>query len=237
MDKERILGFDVCVCNEEELLNNIFIDYNNKEQIFIVNINPEISVANYENEDLKNKFNAQKYQIPDGNGIVWASKKKKGKIKSRIAGIDLMIKLCEKFQEYDSKIYLYGAKPGVAEKAKKELEKTYPKINIVGTSDGYCNEEKVVEDIKEKQPDILFVGTGSPRQEKFILKYKEGFTNTKILMPVGGSFDVISKNKKRAPKWVIKLKLEWLFRALIEPSRIKGQFRLIKFVRLIKKEK
>ena len=235
-NKEQILGFNVCTYSEEELIKKIFIDYKNNDQSFIVNINPEIAVANYKNKELKEVFNSQKYQIPDGSGIVWASKKKKGNIKKRITGIDLMIKLCEESIKYDASIYLYGGKPEIAKLAKEELIKKYPKINIVGVCDGYCDENKAIEDIKGKKPDILFVGLGSPKQENFIIKQKQEFINTKILMPVGGSFDVISKTKKRAPNWVIKCNIEWLYRLIKEPTRIKRQLKLVKFMYLVNKD-
>ena len=74
MKKEKILGFNVCSIDEKEIINRIFLDYQNNEQVFIVNINPEIAVDNYNNDELKSIFNEQKYQIPDGAGIVWASK-------------------------------------------------------------------------------------------------------------------------------------------------------------------
>lgn len=237
MEKEKILGFDVCTYNEEELLNNIFIDYKNNEQLFIVNINPEIVVANYENKVLKEAFNKQKYQIPDGSGIVWASKKKKGNIETRITGIDLMTKICEESIKYNASIYLYGGKPEIAKLAKKELIKECPRIDIVGVCDGYCDEAEVIIDIKQKKPDILFVGLGSPKQENFIINHKQELKDTKILMPVGGSFDVISKNKKRAPNWVIKCNIEWLYRLVKEPVRIKRQQKLVKFMCLVNKEK
>lgn len=237
MNNEQILGFNVSTYNQEELLKNIFKDYKNDEQLFIVNINPEIAVTNYENENLKEMFNNQKYQIPDGSGIVWASKKKKGNITKRITGIDLMLKICEKSVEYKASIYLYGGKPKISEFAREELIKKYPEINIIGVCDGYCEEQKAVKDIMEKKPDILFVGLGSPKQEDFIIEHKKIFTNTKIFLPVGGAFDVISKSKKRAPNWVIKCNMEWLYRLIKEPTRFKRQLKLIKFMYLIFKEK
>lgn len=236
MKKEKILGFNVCSIENKKLLENIFDDYKNDEQLFIVNINPEIIVLNYNNEEYKKIFNEQKYQIPDGTGVVWASKKRKGTIKERITGIDLMMDVCEKSQEYNSKIYLYGSKAGVAEKAKQKLIAKYPKINIIGTSDGYCDEKKVIEDIKNKKADILFVGLGSPKQEEFIIKHKKELANVKIFMPIGGSLDVISDTKKRAPKWMIKINIEWLYRLIKEPKRIFRQVKLLKYIKLVKKE-
>ena len=237
MKKEKILGFDVCTYNEKKLLKNIFKDYLKNKQLFIVNINPEIIISNYKNEHIKRVFNEQKYQIPDGSGIVWASKHKKGKIKERITGIDLMLKMCERAQNSSAKIFLYGAKKDNIEKTKEELEKRYPKINIVGICNGYENEKKVVDDIEKTNADIVFVGVGSPKQEKFIIDNKERLKNVKIFMPVGGSFDVISKAKKRAPSWIINYNLEWLYRLLKEPKRIIRQTKLVKFIFYILKDK
>lgn len=236
MDKEKILGFNVITYNSEKLLKGIFDDYLNNEQLFIVNINPEIVVSNYKNEEIKQTFNKQKYQIPDGAGIVWASKKKKGNIKERITGIDLMQKICEKSQEYSCKIFLYGASNENINNAKKELVKTYPNINIVDICDGYEDEKKVVNRIKKCNAEIVFVGTGSPKQEQFIVENKEKLKNVKIFMPVGGSFDVISKSKKRAPKWMIKCNIEWLYRLFQEPKRIFRQVKILKFATMIIKK-
>lgn len=230
MDKEKILGFNIITYNEEKLLDNIFKDYKQNNQIFIVNVNPEIAINNYKNEEFKEILNEQKYQIPDGSGIVWASKRRKGNIKKRITGIDLMLKICEETQKYSSKIYLYGGKDKIAEKTKEELEKAYPKINIVGTCDGYCDETKAIHDIMKTEPDILFVGLGSPKQEEFIIKYRDKLKKVRILMPVGGSFDVISKSKKRAPKWMIQHNLEWLYRLAKEPRRALRQTKIIRYV-------
>ena len=237
MNKEQVLGFNVSLEKKDELLNNIFKDYINKEQLFIVNINPEIIVKNYKNIKIKEKFNNEKYQIPDGIGIIWALKKKKRIIRERITGIDLMQDILKNAEKYEPKVYLYGAKQEVIERAKQELKKQYSSIQIVGTMNGFCNENKVVEDIIQKQPDIVFVGTGSPKQEQFILNHKEELKSVKIFMPVGGSFDVISKAKKRAPNWIIKLKLEWLYRLFQEPQRIFRQLKLIKFMILVLGEK
>ena len=131
MNKEKILGFYVCTDNDETLINNIFQDYTNNEQVVIASINPEIIVKNYKNPKFIENINSQKYQIPDGIGIVYSSKVNSGDIKQRITGIDLMQKICDKSRNYNSKIFLYGAKEGIAEKAKTELETIYPNVNII----------------------------------------------------------------------------------------------------------
>lgn len=237
MEKEQILGFNVSTYNEEKILEKIFTDYKKNEQLFIVNINPEIIINNYKNNKFMDILNKQKYQIPDGSGIVWASKKKEGNIKSRITGIDLMQKICEEAQKHSGKIFLYGSKQEIAEKTATELKAKYPKLDIVGTCNGYEDEKKVVEKIKKAQADIVFVGLGSPKQENFIINYKDKLTNVRIFMPVGGSFDVISKTKKRAPKWMIKCNIEWLYRLLKEPKRIFRQYKLLKFIYCVNRSK
>ena len=148
-----------------------------------------------------------------------------------------MLKICEKSQNYKAKIFLYGSKPGIAKAAKENLEKNFQQINIVGECDGYCDEKKVVSKIIESNADIVFVGTGSPKQEKFIIDNIEKIQKVKIFMPVGGSFDVISNTKKRAPNWIIKCNLEWLYRLFQEPKRIGRQLNLIKFMYLVRREK
>ena len=148
-----------------------------------------------------------------------------------------MLKICEDSQNYSAKIFLYGAKQEIVEKAAIELKAKYPKINIVGTCNGYEDEEKAIEEIQKSKADIVFVGLGSPKQEEFIIKNKEKLETVKIIMPVGGSFDVISKSKKRAPKWMIKCNIEWLYRLIQEPKRIFRQTKLIKYIFLILRNK
>ncbi len=230
MNKERILGFDVCTADKKELIKEIFDDFINQKQSIIFNINPEIVINNYKDVVYKEKINKEKYQIPDGIGIVYASKINNGNITQRIAGIDFMYSIIEESIKYNLKIFLYGAKSGVAEAAKEELEKKYTGINIVGVCDGYVDENIAIQKINKANPDILFVGLGSPKQDNFIFNNREKLKNVKIIMPVGGSFDVVSNKLKRAPEWIIKLNLEWLYRLIKQPKRIFRQLKLFKFI-------
>ena len=188
MEKEKILGFDVCNIDEQELLKNLMEDYKNNVQNVVLSVNPEIVINNYKDKKMVSKFNMQKYQIPDGIGIVYASKINKGRIKKRITGIDFMYKLCEEAVKNNSRVYLYGTQQQIIDKAKIEIENKYPGIQIVGTCNGFTDEDVVVERIKETKPDILIVGTGSPKQENFIINNKEKLPTVKIFMPVGRKF-------------------------------------------------
>ena len=138
--------------------------------------------------------------------------------------------ICDLSNKENFRIFMYGAKADIIEKAKQKLEEQYENINICGYINGYENDEKkIIKTINNSNPDILFVALGSPKQEKFISKNFNKL-NCKILLGVGGSFDVISGHKKRAPKWVQNKGLEWLYRLIKEPKRIFRQTKIVSFI-------
>ena len=235
--KENILGIDVSVTTYEELKTSVENDILNNHKSFVVAINPEKILKARKNADLKMLLNKATYQIPDGVGIVYASKIKKGKINSRITGIDCMDMLCKLSNEKGYKIFMYGAKKEVIEKARFALKEKYKNINIVGTVDGYEKDNsKIIDEINSSQADIIFVALGSPKQEQWIAN-NIGTLCVKIYQGVGGSFDVISGNIKRAPAWMQNHGLEWLYRLAKEPKRVFRQVALLKFILLMLLEK
>ncbi len=229
----KILGFKVSNLSSQELLNNIKKDIDNSKQCIIYNINPLIITNFYKNIVVKKEFNNSKYQIPDGIGTVYASKMKNGNLTQRIGGIDFFKDLCKFSVKYKLKIFLYGSSEEVVLKAKNNLEKNYAGIKIIGAINGYVSEQEAIKTITESSPEILFVALGSPKQENFIIKNKNKLTNTKLIMPIGGTLDVISGNKKRVPRIFIEIHLEWLFRMLKEPKRIKANIRIFQFLFLV----
>lgn len=232
-DNEYILGFKVSTLNKKDILgeiNNTIV--NNKHRI-IYNINPLITVNFYKNKTVKKAFNCEELNIPDGIGIVMASKIKKGKIKERITGIELFLDICKVAAKENKKVFLYGSKEGVAEKTKEVLKKKYPNIKIVGCINGYVSEDEALKEIKSSKPNILFVGLGSPKQEEFIINHKEELDSINIIMPIGGSMDVISGKVKAAPEFYKKHHLEWLYRLVKEPHRLIQDIKLIKFLLLV----
>lgn len=233
MEKERILGVAVSDLSYEDLEKNIAQDIENNKKSFIVAINPEKVLKARKDEALARLLDSADYPIADGIGVVIASRLKKGKIKSRVTGIECMDMICALSNKAGYKIFLYGAKAETLSKAKAALEEKYPNINIVGTENGYeQNTEKIISEINKSGADILFVALGSPKQENFITANKERLC-PKIYMGVGGSFDVLSGNIKRAPKFMLKLGLEWLYRLIREPKRIFRQIKLLKFIFLV----
>ncbi|RSK28684.1 glycosyltransferase [Bacillus sp. HMF5848] len=228
--KETILGVDVCPLTYEELTERILADIAAARKSFIVAINPEKIMKAQEDLELRTLLNRATYQIPDGIGVILASKLKKGKIRKRVTGIDMMLTLCEMAAKHNKKIFLYGAKPGIAEEAKSKLEDVYPGINIVGTLDGYeKDEQRIIDTINNSDADIIFVAKGSPAQENWIVDHMETL-RPNIYQGVGGSFDVLSGRLKRAPAGFQKLGMEWFYRLLKEPWRIQRQMALPKFL-------
>lgn len=201
----------------------------------VVTLNPEMAFQAYHQPALQKLINAAELVTADGIGIVWGARQLGMEVPQRITGIDLMEKLCAQSAQKGWKIYLLGGSPGVAEQAAHQLQERFPGLIIAGIQHGYfteMDEAAVVSAIAEAAPHLLFVGLGAPRQEWWIDKYKEHL-GVPVCMGVGGSMDVISGQKSRAPAWVIKLNLEWLYRLTSEPSRFKRQLVLPRFAWLI----
>lgn len=230
MMKEIVLGIKVNTENYDELIEEIFSRIERKEKSLIVAINPEKIMKAKEDPSLKKLLNDAEIQIPDGIGVILASKIQKGQITSRVTGVDMMMRLCAEAASRGKSVFLYGGKPGVAEKACEKLKTLYPKIQIAGSQHGYEKDNgKVIAKINEAKPDILFVAMGSPKQENWINANREKLYPT-IYQGVGGSFDVLAGNVKRAPEAFQKLGLEWFYRLMKEPKRIKRQLALPQFL-------
>lgn len=237
MFKEQILGVNVIGIEYDKLIQMIINDLKIPQQKVIIAINPEKIMKTFKSNQLKLMLNKVDYPIADGIGIVIASRILKGNIKKRITGIDCMELICDKTRNVGAKIFLYGAKKKVLKQAKENLESKYPGINIVGIIDGYEKDnQKIINTINKSNADILFVALGSPKQEYWIYENKRKL-KVKVFQGVGGSFDVISGNLKRAPKWMQKSGLEWLYRLLKEPKRLWRQMKIIKFIFLVKKDR
>ena len=228
--KEIILGVKVNTENYDELIKKLFQRIENNEKSLVVAINPEKLMKAKEDQSLKDLLNRAEFQIPDGIGVILASKLNKGNIKSRVTGIDMMDRIVREAARTRKSIFLYGAKPGVAEQAAEALQFTYPSLIVAGTQDGYEKDNEIVKNkINEAKPDILFVAMGSPRQEEWIEANRDQL-HPSLYQGVGGSFDVLAGNIKRAPEFFQKTGLEWFYRLAKEPSRLQRQMVLPKFL-------
>ncbi|MGB9832479.1 MAG: WecB/TagA/CpsF family glycosyltransferase, partial [Caldisericum exile] len=219
----RIEIFDIPVDNltKKEAVQYIERMLNEKSPHFAVAINPEKALKAYQDEDLLNIIKNSDLNFIDGVGIIFAAKVFKGiKIKERVTGIDLFTELLKVAEEKSYKVYFLGTKEESLKKAIENIKKAFPSLQIAGFHNGFFNEEdKIIEDIAKSNADILFVGMGSPKQEKFIYKNLEKL-NVKFAMGVGGTFNVYANEFRRAPNIIQKLGLEWLYRFILDPKRL-----------------
>ena len=212
---------------------------NNNSKKFIITANPETFKYTQSDKEIAKMFDYKDVSIvPDGIGVVKAAKILNIDVKERIAGIDIANELLKIGNELEKSIYFFGSKQEVIDDLLKVVNEKYPKLKVIGSCNGYVeNKDEVFEEILKLKPDICLVALGIPSQEKLIYKYINKFDKG-IFVGVGGSFDVISGHKKRAPKLFIKLNLEWLYRIVCEPSRLKRFYNNnIKFIFEVKKEK
>lgn len=232
----RIFQYEIFNDNMEQLLKSI----SNFEKVHIVSGNPEVLFNGLQNSVLLNNFTSKNsIIIPDGIGTVICSKIVKQPVKEKIAGIEVMDSIVKKCEKEKRGIYLLGSTQKSVDMCNINLRTKYSKLNIVGSHDGYFdldNCEEIIREIEETRPQVLFVAMGCPRQEMFISKYMDRLP-CKVFMGVGGSFDIIAGNLKRAPKWMINLGLEWLYRVAKEPFRIKRLASIPKFILMVIREK
>lgn len=208
------------------------------EKTFIVTANPEIlTIGDKDKEFDKILLDENTTIIPDGIGVIKGAEMFGIHLPERITGVELtteLIRLCDK---YHKSMYLFGATKEVIGKMKILIEQKYSGINLLGSQNGYVEDKNaIMEDMKMKNPDVVLVALGVPRQEKLIYEHLQDFDKG-IFVGVGGSFDVISGSKKRAPKIFLKLNLEWLYRIAFSPARWKRFYEgNIKYIFKLKKE-
>lgn len=225
----EILGYKVFNKGLKELL----IEIEKKEKVNIISGNPEVLFNGLNNQKLNENFKKDySIIIPDGVGTVIASKILKNPVKEKIAGIALMEEILIKCAKEGKGIYLLGAKEEILKECTLKLVGKFKSLIIVSSHNGYFdinNCEDIIKDIKATKPYAIFVAMGSPKQEQFIEEHIEELP-CKIYMGVGGCFDVFSGKAKRAPKWMITIGLEWLYRVIKEPWRIKRLWSIPKFL-------
>ncbi len=195
----------------------------------VATANAEMIMRATKDDELKSILNRASLVVPDGAGTVWAAHHLGCKMPERVAGYDLAQEILKLAPSKNQRIFFFGSAPGVAEKAKIKAENLYPNVKVVGCRDGFFKpeeESEIVDMIKKSRPDVLL---GVPKQEKFLAHHLKDL-NVPLSIGVGGTFDVMAGVMKRAPEWMQKAKLEWLFRGLMQPSRAGRLMSLPKFV-------
>jgi N-acetylglucosaminyldiphosphoundecaprenol N-acetyl-beta-D-mannosaminyltransferase len=240
IERVRILGAPVDNVDMEGALS--FVDEyvrNGKTGGYILAVNPEKVFVLRQRPLLKALFDRASLLVPDGIGVVLAVRLLYGRRTSRVPGADLMQNICRHAREKNYKIFVYGSKEEVNREAVARLRASFPGIRIVGRSDGYVSEDQMshlLDSINKSEADILFVALGSPKQELWIDQYLSRL-NVKICQGIGGTLDTLVGEVKRAPKIFRKAGLEWFYRLLSDPRRIRRQLVLPIFAIEVLKER
>ena len=233
-----IMDINFLNTTKKDFLNHhLFPRLDKREKTFVVTANPEIVMKTREDAAYKRIVESANYVVPDGAGILLAAKYMKQPLQERITGIELVLDLLDFAEDQGMSCYFLGAKEYINEKMVLGMEKKFPNLNIAGRHHGFfdLDDPKIVEDVAQSNADIVLVALGLPRQELWIDQHKDKFSKG-LFMGVGGSFDVLAGEVKRAPEGWIKLNLEWLYRILKEPFRIKRIFKVFEFmIRIILK--
>ena len=201
-----------------------------KKTCYAVTPNAEIAYEALYDETLRALINGADLVLPDGAGVVLASKLLKTPLKQKVAGVDFADRLLSILEKTGGGLFLLGSKPGVAELAAQKMTEKHPKLYICGMNDGYFKDEApVIEKINAAKPDVLFVCLGAPKQELFMKNHLDEL-HIKLMIGLGGSLDSFAGTVKRAPKWMIRCNLEWLYRLIKEPKRFGRMLRLPKYL-------
>ncbi|ADI03014.1 MAG TPA: WecB/TagA/CpsF family glycosyltransferase [Syntrophothermus lipocalidus] len=238
-DQAYILGCRLDLVDMEQSLSVIkrFVEERTPHQV--VTANAEMVYAASRQKPLRDIINRAHLVTLDGAGVVWAARFLGHRARERVTGIDLTLALAELASKLRWRLYLLGAKPGVAEEAAARMVARFPGLEIVGTHHGYFQQQEtaeVVREIKEAKPDLLLVALGAPYQEFWINRHLAEL-GVPVALGIGGSLDVLSGQVKRAPKLFIRLNLEWLYRLVTEPRRWRRQLALPRFVFAVWRQK
>lgn len=205
----------------------------------IATANAEMIMLAEENKDLAITLQEADLVVADGAGALWAAEQQNKSFPERVAGVDLTVNLMKKAIEQQIPVYCLGAAPGIVDKAIENVELQFGKMIVAGTHSGYFNqdeEQSIIKEIEQSGAKLVFVALGVPKQELWLsdnLKHLNGVVG----MGIGGSFDVLAGSVKRAPKWMQRNRIEWLYRLCKQPQRFVRMLALPKFMLAVKCDK
>jgi len=224
--RQLLLGIPVDLLTKSEVTKKIE-SFRRSWGNIIVTLNPEILMEARKNERLKSVIQRAQLIVPDGTGIVLAQRFLGLGSGSRVTGIDLFEQLVRHSAEYGDRIFLYGGQPGDAKKTEQSLKLKYPNANIVGADTEILEDgsrlpmETMLERIKADEPTVIFAALGAPKQELWLDQNLKNLPSVRFGVGIGGAFDVFAGKIKRAPKWLRRVGLEWVWRLICQPWRIR----------------
>lgn len=193
---------------------------------YVVTPNPEFILAAEKDLEFQKILNRADLVLPDGVGVVYSARILGTPLKGRVPGFDFACDMLEELDRLGGRLYLLGAKPGVAEEAGRRILEKHPNIVLCGVHDGYFQEsDPVAREVAQARPDLLFVCLGAPKQEKWISRFGL-LTGARMAIGLGGALDVFAGNLERAPERWQRMGLEWAYRLKKEPRRIGRMARL-----------
>ena len=235
IETKSILGVKISAVDTETTLAAIEDFIRNGRPHMVVTADSSSVVLAQKDRELQDIITAADLVTPDSVGIIWASRRFGTPLPERVSGVDIVEHLCERAAQHGYKVFLLGAKPGVADDAADRLRQRYPGLTIAGTHHGFFEPEdsgSLVRKIRDAKPDILLVAMGIPLQEKWIHEHLAEL-GVPVSIGVGGTFDVISGRTKRAPRWMQRHGLEWLYRLVSSPRKIRKCSTLPVFVLMV----
>jgi N-acetylglucosaminyldiphosphoundecaprenol N-acetyl-beta-D-mannosaminyltransferase len=227
-----MLGVPLARLNMERALERVEQFINERSPHLVITSDTPSIVRAQDDLEYQEIIRSAAMVTADGRGVVWMARLLGLPMRDRVSGVDLVLRICELAVARGYAVYLLGAAPGVAEEAAQALQTRCPGLRIAGTQHGYFTLEEepgIVRRIAELRPEVLFVALGAPRQEQWIRKHMEEL-QVPVAIGVGGSFDVFAGRVQRAPEWMQKAGLEWLYRVLREPKRLPRMWAVPRFV-------
>ncbi len=234
-ERAEILGCRLDVIDMAGALQVVQDAIGSREPSQIITLNAEMVYRAQHDRRLIDLYSKARLVTPDGIGVVWALRRAGWQIAGRVTGIGLTLRILDMAREKNWRIFLLGGEPGIAEQAARKLAASDKPLTVVGVHHGYFHDQespRIIEQVRAARPDVLLVGLGAPRQDIWIANHLQAL-GVPVCIGVGGTLDVLAGKAKRAPRVWRRLGLEWLYRLVNEPSRIKRQMALPKFAWLV----
>lgn len=231
----QVLGVPVDVVSEDDVLEFVTDRVQTRRPARIVTVNAEFVVKAQSDREFAEALKSADLATPDSGGVVWAVRRQGAHLKDRVGGSDLIWHISRQAAELGHRVFLLGAREGVAAQAAAELRRRYPGLQIVGTYSGSPSpddEALITSLIERSQADILFVAFGAPQQDTWIARNLTQ-TGAAVAMGVGGSFDYVAGIARRAPLWMQRRGLDWLWRLVRQPWRWRRMLALPRFAWLV----
>lgn len=228
--KIDVMGLKFDSMTMDEALSRAEVLLRGEKAAYVVTPNAEIAYEALHDVQLREMLNGADLMLPDGAGVVLASKLLRTPVKQKVAGVDFAAGLLGILERNGQSLYLLGGKTGIGELAAQKMLEAHPQLRIAGIADGYFQDEApVIAKINASSADALFVCLGAPKQERFMVQHQQEL-HVHLMAGLGGSLDAFAGTVQRAPAWMIRLNLEWLYRLIREPKRFRRMLRLPKYL-------